>query len=71
MHVLDHREHGARARAVAGGGAVHHREEPGVDLLLDRQQVHQRLVDPGVACSGGWSLSRPPKAFFIAPVVVV
>ena len=48
MHVLDHRDHGARARAVAGGGAVHHREDAGVDLLLDGQQVDQRLVDPGV-----------------------
>ena len=46
--VLDLREHGARAGAVAGGGAVHHGEEAAVDLLLDRQQVHQRLVDPAM-----------------------
>ena len=40
--------HQARAGAVAGRRAVHHGEDARVDLLLDRQQVHQRLVDPGV-----------------------
>ncbi len=45
QHVLDVREHAARAGAVAGEGAVHHREDAAVDLLLDHQQVDQRLVD--------------------------
>ena len=44
-HVLDVGDHAARARAVAGEGAVHHREDAAVDLLLDHQQVDQRLVD--------------------------
>ena len=47
-HVLDHRIHRARPRPVAGGGAVHDREQPGVDLLLDREQIDQRLVNPRV-----------------------
>ena len=47
-HVLDHRVHRARPGAVAGGGAVHDREQPRVDLLLDREQIDQRLVDPRV-----------------------
>ena len=46
--VLDLRMHRAGTGAVAGGRAVHHREESGVDLLLDRQQVDERLVNPGV-----------------------
>ena len=46
--VLHVRAHGARARAVAGDGAVHDSEDAGVDLLLDRQEVDQRLVDDGV-----------------------
>ena len=45
MHVLHVRHHAARARAVAGERAVHHREHAAVDLLLDHQQVDQRLVD--------------------------
>ena len=31
--------------AVAREGAVHHREDSTVDLLLDHQQVHQRVVN--------------------------
>ena len=46
--ILDLRLHGARAGAVASGGAVHHGEDARVDLLLNRQQVYQRFVDPGV-----------------------
>ena len=46
--VLDHRKHRARSRSVTGGRAVHHGEDPTVDLALDRQQIHQRLMDPGV-----------------------
>ena len=46
--VLDHRLHQARAGAVARGRAVHDGEHAGMDLPLDRQQVHQRLVNPGV-----------------------
>ena len=42
------RQHGARAGAVAGEGAVHDGEDAGMDFLLDRQQVDQRLVDDGV-----------------------
>ena len=45
MHVLDVRHHAARARAVAGKRAVHHREDAAMDLLLDHQQVDERLVD--------------------------
>ncbi len=33
--VLDLRLHGARAGAVAGGGAVHHGKDARVDLFLD------------------------------------
>jgi len=47
-HVFDHRPHRARPRAITGGGAVHHREDARVDLLLDREQIDQRLVDPRV-----------------------
>ena len=43
-----HRDHGARAGAVAAEGAVHHAEEAAVDLLLDVQQVDERLVDDRV-----------------------
>ena len=47
-HVLHHRVHRPRTGAVAGGGAVHDREQAGVNLVLDRQQIDQRLVDPRV-----------------------
>ena len=46
--VLDVRHHAARPGAVAGEGAVHHGEDAAVDLLLDHQQVHERLVDDRV-----------------------
>ena len=44
-HVLDVRHHAARPGTVAGERAVHHREHAAVDLLLDHQQVDERLVD--------------------------
>ena len=44
-HVLGVRDHAARARPVAGERPVHHREHAAVNLLLDHQQVHERLVD--------------------------
>ena len=44
-HVLGVRHHAARARAIAREGAVHHGEDPAMNLLLDHQQVHERLVD--------------------------
>ena len=47
-HVLDVRDHAARTGAIPGERAVHHREHAAVDLLLDHQQVHQRLVDDRV-----------------------
>ena len=47
-HVLRVRDHAARPGAVAGERAVHHREHAAVDLLLDHQQVHERLVDDRV-----------------------
>ena len=40
--------HGAGAGAIAGEGAVHHGEQPRVDILLNHQQVHQRFVNDGV-----------------------
>ncbi len=46
--VLLVRTHGSWPGAVTGKGAVHHREEPGVDVLLDLQEIDQRLVDHGV-----------------------
>ena len=45
-HVLHDRIHRPRARAVAGRRAVHDREETRMDLLLDRQQIDERLVNP-------------------------
>ena len=47
-HVLHHRIHRPRPRAVAGRRAVHDREQTGVNLLLDREQIDQRLVNPRV-----------------------
>ena len=47
-NVFAHGNHRARPRSVADRGPVHHGEEAGVDLLLDREEVHQRFVDPGV-----------------------
>ena len=44
-HVLAVRDHAPRARPVTGEGSVHHREDATVDLLLNHQQVDQRLVD--------------------------
>ena len=43
--VLDVRHHAARPRAIAGEGAVHDREHAAMDLLLDHQQIDERLVD--------------------------
>ena len=43
--VLHVPAHGPGARSVPGKGAVHHGEETGVNLLLNRQQVHQGFVD--------------------------
>ena len=45
QHVPGVRQHGARPRPVAGKRAVHHGEDAAMDLPLDDQQVHQRLVD--------------------------
>ena len=45
QHVLDVGNHAARAGAVAREGPVHHREDSAVDLLLDHQQVHERVVN--------------------------
>ena len=59
---LDH----ARAGAVAGGGAVHHGEDAGVDLLLDRQQVHQGFVDPGVGVVAVFA-QQPAEGVFHRP----
>ena len=39
------RAHRARAGTFAGDRAVHHREDSGMDLLLDPQPVHDGLVD--------------------------
>ena len=44
-HVLHVRHHAARPGAVAGERAVHHREHAAMDLLLDHQQVDERLVN--------------------------
>ncbi len=41
--------HGSRARPVAGESAVHHGEQSWVNVLLDHQQVHQRLVNDPVS----------------------
>ncbi len=46
--VFDLRAHCAGTGTIARRCAVHHREEARVDLLLDREQVHECLVDPGV-----------------------
>jgi len=46
--VLDIGNHAARAGAIAGEGAIHDRKDAAVDVLLDQQQVHQRLVDDRV-----------------------
>ncbi len=35
-------------RAVAGEGPIHYREQARMDLLLNREQVHQGLVDHAV-----------------------
>jgi hypothetical protein len=43
--VLGVGKHAPRPRAVTRERAVHHREHAAVDLLLDHQQVDQRLVD--------------------------
>jgi hypothetical protein len=43
--VLHVRHHAARSGTVAGEGAVHHREDAAVNLLLDHQQVDEGLVD--------------------------
>ena len=43
--VLDVRHHAARTGSVAGERAVHHREDPAVNLLLNHQQIDERLVD--------------------------
>jgi hypothetical protein len=50
--------------------AVHHGEDARVDLLLDRQQIDERAVDPRVRVVPV-IVEEPPNAFFIAPVVVV
>ena len=52
QHVLHVGDHATRSRSVAGEGAVHDREETGMDLLLDHEQVHERFVDDGVGSSG-------------------
>ena len=44
-HVLHVRDHAARPGTVAGKGPVHHREDAAVNLLLDHQQIDERLVD--------------------------
>src|SRR5512133_4118298 len=44
--VLDLGLNDARTGPVAGGSAVHEGKDAGVDLLLDGQQVDQRLVNP-------------------------
>ena len=43
--ILDMGNHAPRTRPVAGKRAVHDREQPAMDLLLDHEQVHQRLVN--------------------------
>ncbi len=48
QHVLLVPVHRARAGTIAGKCAVHHREEAGVDVLLDREQIDQCLVDDAV-----------------------
>ena len=47
-HVLLVPLHGPRAGTVTRKRAVHYGEDAGVNLLLDCQKVHQRLVDHGV-----------------------
>ena len=43
--VLRVRHHAARPRSVTRESAVHHREHAAVNLLLNHQQIHERLVD--------------------------
>ena len=45
-HVLHDRIHRPRSGTVPGCRAVHDREQTRVDFLLDREQVHERLVNP-------------------------
>ena len=47
-HVLDHRIHGPRPRTVSRGRPVHDGEQPRVDLLLNREQIDERFVNPRV-----------------------
>ncbi len=42
------RHHAARSGTVPRERAVHHREHAAVNLLLDHQQIHERLVDDRV-----------------------
>jgi hypothetical protein len=45
--------------------AVHHRQNPGMDVLLNLQQIHQSLVNHTVS-PVALPANSPPKAFFIA-----
>ena len=37
--------HGAGAGSVSGKSSVHNGKQPGVDILLDHEQVDERVVD--------------------------
>ena len=64
--VLDQRLHHARTGAISGGGAIHDGQDPGMDFLLDGQQVHQRFVDPGVGVMAVFA-QQTPKSILHRP----
>src|SRR5579871_4252120 len=43
--ILDMRDHASWTRPVACERAVHHGEEPGMDLFLNGEQVYEGFVD--------------------------
>ena len=61
--------HGARAGPIPGEGAVHHGEQAGVNLLLDAQQIDQRIVDHAVG-PVAVTVQQSAKGILIFPSVV-
>lgn len=67
--LLDGPDH-ARPGSISGGRAVHHREDAGVDFLLDRQQVHERFVNPRVGVVPVFAQQTAESVLHRAGVVV-
>ena len=64
--ILNIRDHAPRTRTVTGKRAVHDRKDPAMDLLLDHEQVDERLVD---ACMGPVAVlvQQPAEGIFHGP----